>query len=66
MANPGPNVTTTSNVIVDSTPADGHNTPFPLSFGLNVTPIAQPAGNAQAVISRGLQCGTIASYSSTQ
>lgn len=32
----------------------------------NVTPIVQPAGNAQAAITRGQPCGTIATFSSLQ
>lgn len=66
MANPGPNVVATSNVIVENTPADGHITPFPLSFGSGSTPVAQPSGNAQAAVARGLSCGVVATYGSTQ
>ena len=65
-----PNSTSTVMVRTDgANSVDGHQLgQSPLDpVGLyGVTPVVQALGNAQAAISRGLQCGTIASYSTTQ
>jgi hypothetical protein len=69
MSNPGPNVTSTSNIIQENVPADGHSvgvsSQSPIGF-YGASPVIQPSGNAQVAATRGLACGVVASYNSTQ